>query len=37
MDLDQVKLALEVGLVPNEIKREPFLKASGWIMPEWRS
>jgi hypothetical protein len=30
MDLDQVKLALEVGLVLNEIKREPSLKkASG--------
>jgi hypothetical protein len=25
MDLDQVKLALEVGLVLNEIKRESFL------------
>jgi hypothetical protein len=24
MDLDQVKLALEVGLVLNEIKRDPF-------------
>jgi hypothetical protein len=34
--LDQ-ELALEVGLVLNEIKREILSKSKWVIMPEWRS